>query len=247
MKALGYGGLILALTLLSQLGGVAWAGALFFRRRLLAFLALYAALSLSALWVAPAFGRVPLSCTKAGPVQMQSWIYCILNRHYADPDVKDMLSDLGAALETKFPGTPTLVLDASFPFFDGFPMVPHLSHDDGRKVDLAFPYADESGTYLSGKTRSPIGYFAFEDGPSPCADTPSALRWNFAALQPLWPDWSIEPDRLRFTLDWLARDGRVEKIFIEPHLRRQLGVSGERLRFQGCQAARHDDHIHLQI
>lgn len=48
-------------------------------------------------------------------------------------------------------------LDANFPFKDGFPLLPHLSHDDGRKVDIAFMYryqSDDSlrkkGEFLSG-------------------------------------------------------------------------------------------------
>ena len=32
----------------------------------------------------------------------------------------------------------TLALDGGFPFLDGFPLLPRLSHDDGRKLDLAF-------------------------------------------------------------------------------------------------------------
>ena len=59
------------------------------------------------------------------------------------------------------------MLDGNFPFITGFPLLPHLSHDDGEKVDLAFYYADDTG-YLRGATRAPIGYFAFEDGTSNC-------------------------------------------------------------------------------
>ena len=38
------------------------------------------------------------------------------------------------------------------------------------------------------------------------------------------------------------------KILLEPHLAHRLGVEGRpNIRFQGCRAARHDDHIHVQI
>ena len=40
---------------------------------------------------------------------------------------------------------------------------------------------------------------------------------------------------------------KVERIFIEPYLAARLGVSSDVLGFQGCRAARHDDHIHIQI
>jgi hypothetical protein len=39
----------------------------------------------------------------------------------------------------------------------------------------------------------------------------------------------------------------VERVFIEPYLAKRLGVSSPRLRFQGCGAARHDDHVHVEI
>jgi hypothetical protein len=48
----------------------------------------------------------------------------------------------------------------------------------------------------------------------------------------------------------LATDGQalgIERIFIEPYLAARLGVSSPLLGFQGCRAARHDDHIHIQI
>jgi len=36
-------------------------------------------------------------------------------------------------------------------------------------------------------------------------------------------------------------------MLLEPPLARRLGVADTRLRFQGCRAARHDDHIHIQF
>ncbi len=35
---------------------------------------------------------------------------------------------------------------------------------------------------------------------------------------------------------------------IEPYLKKSLGLGTEsKIRFQGCQAVRHDDHIHLEL
>jgi len=69
------------------------------------------------------------------------------------------------------------VLDANFPFFDGFPILPHLSHNDGNKIDIAFYYGDPSiGQYLRGKAKSPIGYWGFErPGQAPNCPAPGAL------------------------------------------------------------------------
>ncbi|MCK7612336.1 hypothetical protein [Roseibium sediminicola] len=247
LRTLLHGSLILLLTLLTQLGGLAWIIALPFKRRVPAFLIAYAALSVSAIWLAPAVsGRVALPCFSDGPLKVQSWLYCGLNRNYVSPEIKTILDDLSAATDSRYPRTQTLVLDANFPFFDGFPLLPHLSHDDGGKVDLAFHYQDASG-YLRGATRSPIGYFAFEQGPTSCPSAALSLRWDFDFLQPFWPDLEIEPERTRFAVAWLAADPRTGKLFLEPHLTSKLGLASPKIRFQGCRAARHDDHIHFQL
>ena len=53
--------------------------------------------------------------------------------------------------------------------------------------------------------------------------------------------------RTRFLLAHLARDRRVSKIFVEPHLKARMGLDAAKIRFQGCRAARRDDHIHVQL
>lgn len=258
---------IVVLTLLTQIGGMVWlAGFLLMRamkwRGLLTFtilfFGLYGAASVAASRTAAFFGRVPLSCwgNDQSPLIVRSPLFCILNRHYVTPKMKDAAEALANHMEQEFPGTQTLALDGNFPFFDGFPLLPHLSHADGRKLDIAFYYRDENGRYLEGRTRSPIGYFAFEQ-PSDGARAPCdgkrnllTLRWDFGFLQPLWPRLSLEENRNRAALQWLSTDGRqygVEKIFVEPHVAERLGVSGDIIRFQGCRAARHDDHIHMQV
>ena len=246
IRAVAHVFLVLVLTLVSQLGGVAWLISLFFRKRLLVFAGAYVALSVSALVVAPAFGRVALSCFSDGPLQVQSPIYCALNRTYVVPELKALLEDNAQALNVRFPGTVTIVLDGSFPFGDGFPLLPHLSHDDGEKVDLAFFYRDDTG-YLPGQTKSPIGYFAFEPGPTSCETLWPTLRWDMAWLQPMLPEMELDQDRLRVLLEGLTADARVGKILLEPHLKQTLNLQSNKIRFQGCRAARHDDHIHLQL
>lgn len=247
IRALGHGILVLLLTLLTQLGGIAWLIALAFRRRTIAFGAVYLLLSLVAIWVAPMFGRVPLPCWGDGALRAQSWVFCAMNRQYVVPEVKEMLTDLAETMEDRFPGVRVQVLDANFPFVTGFPLMPHLSHDDGEKVDIAFFYADRSGRYLPGVTRSPVGYFAFEEGDTECPPAWPTLRWDLAWLQPLWPDLMLDRPRNRAALDLLEADPRAGKIFVEPHLRAALGALGPKVRFQGCRAARHDDHIHIQL
>ncbi|WP_291729236.1 hypothetical protein [Leisingera sp. F5] len=245
-KVFGHLALFVLLTLFTQLGGAAWLAALCFRRRLAAFLFLYLGVSLAAVWGAPLFGRTALSCWDQGPLQVQSWVYCALNRNYVTPELAELLQDTAAAMDRAFPGTVTQVLDANFPVLPGFPLLPHLSHDDGRKADLAFFYSDAEG-YAPGATRSPLGYFAFEQGPTDCPGSWLTLRWNMGLLQPLWRDLKIDASRTGHLLQILAANKRAGKIFLEPYLQDRLGVRSSKLRFQGCRAARHDDHIHLQL
>lgn len=237
---------IVVLTILTQIGGIAWLGALLFRRRWLAFVVIYLGLVVSATLLAPYFGRVQLSCGGNSVLKVQAWIYCLTNRTYVRPELKEVLDDLASAMDFHYPGTQTLVLDAGFPFFNDFPLLPHLSHDDGKKVDIAF-YYQRDGAYERGAVRSPIGYFAFEQGSSNCPRAFPILRWNFEILQPLWRELELEPGRTAAAIHWLADDRRVEKIFLEPHLQNRLGLRLPKVRFQGCFAARHDDHIHIQI
>ena len=48
-------------------------------------------------------------------------------------------------------------------------------------------------------------------------------------------------------LDLFNKNNYIEKVFIEPHLKTRLNLTSNKIRFHGCQAVRHDDHIHLQV
>jgi hypothetical protein len=245
MWVIGHGLAVLLLTVLTQVGGLAWLVARGFRRRVAVFLVAYLALWGGAQVVAPLFGRVPVPCS-GEVLRAQSWIYCGLLRNFVTPEMLAVAEDAAAAVEAEYPGTVTLALDGGFPFLTGMPLVPHLSHDDGEKLDFAFYYADEAG-YLAGETASPLGYFAFERGVEQCPDVWASLRWNMRWFQPLIRDLALEPERTAVLIRLLAADARVGKLFVEPPLAARLGVAGEKIRFQGCRAARHDDHIHVQL
>lgn len=250
MRWLGHGLIIALLTVVTQIGGIAWLVAALLSRRpgtlLLIFLVAYTALWSGARYLAPTINRIAVPCIDLGPTRARahSPLYCALNRTYVTPELARHLDALAVHMHDRFPGTRTRVLDASFPFFN-LPLLPHLSHDDGEKADLAFWYEGAA-------TRSPIGYWAFEaprpDDPQPCADNAGPLRWNMTALQPLMRDLALDDARTAEALRWLAANlPPGGKIFIEPHLVRRLGVTSDKIRFQGCRAARHDDHIHLQL
>lgn len=247
MSFLFHAAAVTFLTLLTQIGGIAWLVSLMARRRLLTFTVTYAAFTALAWHTAPLLGREPIACGDRGPLKMQSWFYCVANRNYVVPKLAEAAEDLAADMNRQFPSTITLALDGNFPFVSGFPLLPHLSHDDGRKLDLAFYYTDQKGKYLAGATRSPIGYFAFQDGPTHCPSRRLSLRWDMDWLQPILPEHKLDLLRTSAMLNWLAEDPRIGRIFVEPHLLATLGVTSTKFGFQGCRAARHDDHVHIEL
>jgi hypothetical protein len=268
-----YALVVIALTLLTQVGGVIFLLAVLashwfipqslqgWRRAALTtvvFIFLYQGLSATAVPVLAAIGgRVPLPCyAEAGrPFAAGSRLYCILNRNYVDARLLSLLTEMSRAIDRAYPGTITLYLDGNFPFVDGFPLLPHLSHNDGRKLDLAYYYATPDGSYLPGAMRSSLGYWAFErpgkGDSSPCTEGSwLTLRWNMNLLQRFHPNRPLERERTAAALRWLTNEGQklgIERIFVEPYVAARLGVSSPVLGFQGCRAARHDDHIHIQI
>ena len=163
-------------TAITQIGGLAYLGALALRRRdptlgrrrfvhgTALFSILYAFGWTATLYTAPQLGRFALPCrpTDGTEIVVLSPLYCALNRHYVTPELLQIANDLAKFMNAEFPGTQVVALDASFPFLNGFPLLPHLSHGDGRKLDIAFFYQSAGGRNPIEETRSPIGYWAFE-------------------------------------------------------------------------------------
>ncbi len=250
--------MIVGLTILTQLGGVAYLAMLWlsrgFFRRMMVFAGFYGLLSIGALFVAPLFGREPLPCFERDGLAPRSLIYCALNRQYVSPELARLSDRLAQHVAAQHPNSLTQYLDAGFPFADGFPLLPHLSHDDGRKLDFAFYYRDDD--YRRGITPSPLGYWGFLE---PHADDPEVcrkgnrltLRWDMGWFQRfVRDDLTVDAARTATMLRWLADEGvksGVEKILLEPHLRARFALPPSVVRFQGCRAARHDDHVHVQV
>lgn len=259
--------IFVALTLLTQIGGLVYLAVLIFAKIFgwkdklviyVVFIIAYTGASFTTSYIAPMFGRYPIPClvSQTATLKIAHPIYCALNRHYINADILVLLEKAADAVDAKFASTQTLVLDANFPFLNGFPLLPHLSHHDGRKVDLAFYYKDEKDAYLKGVMKSPIGYWGYTQPPKgsalPCDNFNNSLllRWDFDFLQGALPQYELELKRTAFLLNWLTTEGRqygLEKILLEPHIKLRLGLKSDLIRFQGCRAARHDDHIHLQV
>lgn len=255
------------LTMITQIGGIAYAVASVVwtapRRRHVprtlrpilvpaSAIALYAVMTafvvppLAAHW-----GRERLPCTQAETMVPATRLTCLLNRGYVSAETLGLLSDLAHDLSRRFPGSRLGVLEGGFPFFDGFPLMPHLSHRDGRKIDLSFFYVDEKGQPRPDGSPSLVGYFIYEQpgaaDTQPCRNRFSPLRWDFQWLQTAAHDWRMDTQRTQWMVHWLKNHPEVTRLFLEPHLAERLGESGGKLRFQGCRAARHDDHLHVEM
>lgn len=203
--------------------------------------------------IALQFGRValPLFSTKDIPIKPATILTCIANRHYVKPELLKILKTV--AKENN--GKVLIYLDANFPFIDGLPLLPHKSHSDGKKVDIAFSYFDSTTKKSINRTPTLFGYGYCEvpkkgeyNQPNVCANKG---YWQYNLLR------KITRQNRNFLFDKTAnkqlilkftRQPKIKKIFIEPHLKQRLGLQKEsKIRFHGCGAVRHDDHIHLQL
>jgi len=195
-------------------------------------------------------GRVPLPLF-GDTLAPRSTLTVLFNRNYVDRELEQMVR--GVAHDFVHDGHPPLVyLDACFPFFDGFPLLPHLSHNDGRKLDLAFCYRNAVGESTE-HTPSIIGYGALEQTRDGEEDTAARCAsqgaWWYDMLGCVPVDRSIVLDEER-TLDLvnaLAAHPLTSKIFIEPFLKARWGIVSGKVRFHGCHAVSHADHIHVQL
>ncbi|WP_282607189.1 hypothetical protein [Pelagibius sp. Alg239-R121] len=263
---------IVALTLLTQVGGlVLWftlgIDAIISRRRYnarkLSMLAIFTILyGFSTVIIvptaAPLFGRVALNCFADGqhPYEANSFAYCALNRHYVAPVTKQVLEQVSNQMARTHPGTLVSYLDAGFPFDLGIPLLPHLSHKDGRKLDLAFFYKSRpTGVSISKGGAWFIGYWAFAPAwnllrSEPVSPNDGFLRWRFDWLQWSFADSELDQMRTGDLIRILSQgpiSDRVQKIFLEPYLAKHLNVQNSKIRFAGWNAARHDDHLHFQV
>ncbi len=205
--------------------------------------------------LAPLGGRVSLPCfgDKLSPLTIGT---CICNRQYVTPQLKSVAEDAALEMSVSYNGSKLYYLDANFPFVDGFPLIPHLSHKDGKKLDLAFYYLDaNNGAPLDGAP-SPIGYGVYS---GPVGNEPDQTKqcgkgnWQYGIMEHIVPQGNankmhLDEKRTKELMVILGDDRRVKKMFIEPHLKQRLGLMGyAKVRFQGCHSVRHDDHVHIQL
>ena len=247
---------IILLTILTQVGGLIWILTLIiskkfkFKKRYL-FIGLYLLFNLILVPpVAKIFGREKLPIFSSN-LKPRSLVYPILFRNYVTPNLKRLLIESSDKIKQEHDFYITY-LDANFPFYNGFPLLPHLSHNDGKKIDVSFMYKTKDGKNTN-KKPSISGYGAFvEDISITSKSCQEKGYWQYDFTKYFtfgtFNDLDFDNQRTKILIKELLNSKQTQKIFIEPYLKTQMELNQfDKIRFHGCRAVRHDDHIHLQI
>lgn len=260
--------LVVFLTLLTQVGGIvylfSWLFYLFVRRRIVkrywrvvARIAMFVVLYLVVIFLvmpplAKRYGRVPLPFTKTDHVQPLTIWTALLNRNYVTPELRNVVYSVADKMHKKYPGSVINYMDANFPFRKGFPLLPHISHNDGKKLDVAFYYIDKATGKPSDKALNPIGYGGSEpprkgepDRPAACAD-----YWMYSymyGVMPLSDKLAFDEARTKEMITLFLRDQRIGRAYLEPHLKMRMRLTSEKIGLHACYSVRHDDHVHVQV
>jgi hypothetical protein len=256
------------LTLITQIGGIIFLLTLVtfplinrkinsrlirFSAKVLSFIVLYSLSTLIAIPIlAKQYNRVPLPMFETNGLKPRTIFTCILNRHYCKPQLRTTALSVAGKMQQQYPGTVVNYLDSSFPLGNNFPLFGHLSHGDGRKLDVAFHYIERKSGKQSQTTPSFDGYLVYEGPLNGEFDQQQACRQkgfkdlNYGSGND-HTEFLFDGQRTRSLTNFFASEPAIEKIFIEPHLETRLGLTNPKVRFQGCHAARHDDHIHVQV
>jgi len=255
--------IFIILTIITQVGGILYILSIYLAKkfkltksihRLSIFIVLYLISTFILVpIIAPVFGREKIDNTDF--IEPHTFFYTLMNRNYVSPELNELLRDISIELEKKHEGIKLVYLDANFPFIDKFPLLPHLSHNDGNKIDICFIYQDSKGKIVNNK-RSVSGYGVFEaPNPSEFDQTSECKKKGYWQYDyPKYLTFGSINDEISFSeigtknlINLILRNKNVEKLFLEPHLVKRLNLNNSKIRFHGCRAVRHDDHIHLQI
>lgn len=251
------------MTVVTQIGGIVYLIAILSikrtakKRRLKKF-GIFAGLYLIATFlivpnVAPIFGREKITETEF--LKAQSFFYKLANRNYVRPELNESLNQIATEFEKRNSGIKMIYLDANFPFIDKFPLLPHLSHNDGKKVDVSLIYEEPNGQ-LTNKKPSISGYGVYEKPTANEYDQNEICKqrgnWQYdfpkyLTLGTINKDIEFSENGTRELANLILRQKSTGKLFIEPHLKKRLNLKNGKVRFHGCQAVRHDDHIHFQL
>lgn len=194
----------------------------------------------------PPEGKARLACIGSDTLRPATVLLCALGRNYVTTEGLDVVVRVGAGVGETHPGAQVTFLDAGTR--SGGPLWPHRSHNDGRQIDLALFYETVDGEALA---RPPywLGYGAYEPRRPGERDPCPGRRRPFDLGDPS-PDraWRLDEARTTTMIDAVLAEPSVRRIFLAPHLSQRLGYADHpKVRFAGCNAARHDDHIHIDL
>lgn len=119
--------------------------------------------SFSTIFVVPpvariCFDRVRLPVYSNPNLEPENLFFAFFNRTYVKTALRKALEDTAQQMQEQYPGSAIWYMDANFPWIDGYPLEPHLSHRDGKKVDLSFYWKDAKTGIPVRKNPSPTGY-----------------------------------------------------------------------------------------
>jgi hypothetical protein len=254
--------IFILLTVITQIGGVLYlvssvligsSAKWKFIKRTAVFIGLYLITTFYIVPViAPYWGREKIVETEF--LEAHSWCYTLANRSYVKPQLNRSLKEVSEAFGTKNPGIKLVYLDANFPFIDGFPLLPHLSHNDGKKIDIALIYKDGQSE-LTNKKPSRSGYGVYENPKNGEFNQTVVCKkqeyWQYdfpkyLSMGTTNDDISFSEEGTKQLIGIILKQKKVERLFIEPHLKSRLILKSDKLKFHGCKAVRHDDHIHFE-
>ena len=251
------------LTIVTQIGGIVYLISLFLvskksHRKELKRIGIFTVLYIFSTFlivpnIAPIFGREKIKENEN--LKARSFFYKIANRNYVKPELNNTLQIISSEFEKNDNGIKVIYLDANFPFIDKFPLLPHLSHNDGKKIDVTFIYQSPNGE-LTNKKPSVSGYGVYEN-PTKSEINQTKICKEKGYWQYDFPKY-LTMGRINKEIEFskkgtkdlansILNQNEIGKIFIEPHLKERLNLTNPKVRFHGCQAVRHDDHIHLQL
>ncbi len=253
--------LFVFLTIVTQIGGIVYLLSLVITKKwkwdsklkpLIVFIGLYMISTfLIVPLIAPIFGREKVKHTDL--IKPTNYMTVFLNRNYVRPKLNELL--LQTEKELNESGIEIHYLDANFPFINKFPLLPHLSHNDGKKIDISLIYETQKGA-ITHKQKSISGYGVFED--------PKSNEYNqidkclkdgyFQYDYPKYVTFGEINKVLVFSekgtktlIKSILKNRKLGKLFIEPHLKTRMNLVDDKIRYHGCRAVRHDDHIHIQL
>lgn len=201
--------------------------------------------------IAPFFGREKVKHSKK--IKPTNYMTVLLNRNYVKPKLNELLS----ITEKKITREKIEIhyLDANFPFINKFPLLPHLSHNDGNKIDLSLVYETKNGI-ITNRQKSISGYGFFVK--------PKTTEYNqiekclkngyfqydypkYLTLGKINSELVFSEKGTKKLIEKILENKDLGKLFIEPHLKNRMNLKNNKIRYHGCRAVRHDDHIHIQL